>query len=94
MRKDFSPERSISVSAKGASVSASVASVSDSVSLGSVSATLVVVILSIVFYERTALVLPQIILILVMGAIVILKHKDNIKRLIAGTESKIKIKGN
>ncbi len=68
--------------------------ISKYVSLGSVCATLVVVILSIVFYDKTALVLPQILLILAMGAVVIIKHKDNIKRLIAGNESKIKIKGN
>lgn len=61
------------------------------VSLGSVIATLVVVILSIIFYDKTASVLLQIILIVAMGVIVILKHKTNIKRLISGTESKIKI---
>lgn len=61
------------------------------VSLGSVIATLVVVILSIIFYDKTAPILPQILLTLAMGSIVILKHKGNIKRLIAGTESKIKI---
>ena len=55
---------------------------------------MVVVVLSIVFYDKSALVLPQIILILSMGVIVILKHKENIKRLIAGTESKFKAKGN
>ena len=61
------------------------------VSLGSVIATAVVVVMSIIFYDKTAVILPQILLILAMGAIVILKHKSNIKRLIAGTESKIKI---
>lgn len=68
--------------------------ISKYVSLGSVCATVVVVVLSIVFYDKSALVLPQIILILSMGVIVILKHKENIKRLIAGTESKFKAKGN
>ncbi len=61
------------------------------VSLGSVIATAVVVILSIIFYDRTAALLPQVFLALAMGAIVIVKHKENIKRLIAGNESKIKI---
>jgi glycerol-3-phosphate acyltransferase PlsY len=61
------------------------------VSLGSVIATLVVVILSIIFHDRTASLLPQLLLALAMGAIVIVKHKENIKRLIAGNESKIKI---
>lgn len=63
------------------------------VSLSSVSAAVVVVVLSIIFYDKDAAILPQIILSLVMGAIVIGKHKDNIKRLMAGTESKIKIGG-
>ncbi len=68
--------------------------ISKYVSLGSVCATLVVVILSIVFYDKAAMVLPQIVLILAMGVIVITKHSSNIKRLISGTESKFKIKGN
>ncbi len=78
----------------GLAVFALVTVFSKYVSLGSVCATLVVVILSIIFYDKTASVLPQIILILAMGSIVILKHKENIKRLIAGTESKIKGRGN
>lgn len=63
------------------------------VSLSSVSAAVVVVVLSIIFYDKDAAILPQIILSLVMGAIVIGKHKDNIKRLMAGTETKVKFGG-
>lgn len=63
--------------------------VSKIVSLSSLVATVVVVLLSVVFYDYHASLLPQIILIVSMGAIVFLKHTENIKRLIAGTESKI-----
>lgn len=63
--------------------------ISKIVSLSSLIATVVVVVLSIVFYDYDASLLPQIILIVSMGAIVFLKHTENIKRLIAGTESKI-----
>ena len=59
------------------------------VSLSSLIATVVVVTLSIVFYDLNAYILPQIILVVAMGAIVFLKHTENIKRLIHGTESKI-----
>ena len=63
------------------------------VSLSSVLAATVVVVLSIVFHNDTAGILPQIILTISMGAMVIIKHKDNIKRLINGTERKIKLGG-
>ncbi len=63
------------------------------VSLGSVLAAVTVVVLSIIFCDKSAMLLPQIVLILAMGALVIIKHTENIKRLIAGTESKIKIGG-
>ncbi len=63
------------------------------VSLASVLAATVVVVLSIIFHNDTAGILPQIILTLLMGAMVIGKHKDNIKRLINGTENKIKLGG-
>ena len=67
--------------------------VSKYVSLSSVLAAITVVVLSIIFCDKTALLLPQIVLSLAMGAIVIGKHKDNIKRLISGTESKVKFGG-
>ena len=63
------------------------------VSLSSVLAATVVVVLSIVFHNDTAGILPQIILSISMGAMVIIKHNDNIKRLINGTERKIKLGG-
>ena len=63
--------------------------VSKYVSLASLIATVTVVTLSIAFYDIHASILPQAILILAMGAIVILKHITNIKRLLSGTESKI-----
>lgn len=65
--------------------------VSKIVSFSSLLATVVVVVLSVVFYDTSAGILPQIILSLVMGIIVTVKHKDNIKRLLSGTESKIKL---
>ena len=63
--------------------------VSRIVSLSSKIAAIVVVGLSMVFHSDSGLLLPQIILSLIMGAIVIIKHIDNIKRLLAGTERKI-----
>ena len=64
------------------------------VSLSSLIATVVVVVLSITFSDFVyANLLPQAILIIAMGAIVFLKHKSNIKRLLSGTESKIGKKG-
>lgn len=65
--------------------------ISKYVSLGSVLATITVVVLSIFFTDKSAPIFPQIIAILTMGSIVIIKHKDNIKRLLAGNESKIKM---
>lgn len=59
------------------------------VSLSSLIATVTVVALAIYFYELNALFWPQAVLIVLMGAIVFIKHKENIKRLILGTESKI-----
>jgi len=63
--------------------------ISKIVSLSSLAATVVVVALSIYTRDLYADSLPQIILIVLMGLIVFLKHKDNIKRLLSGTESKI-----
>ncbi len=63
--------------------------ISKIVSLSSLLATVVVVVLSIIFRDTSALLLPQALLSLIMGAMVFAKHKDNIKRLISGTESKI-----
>ena len=62
------------------------------VSLSSLVATLVVVSLTIVFCDNTVLLWPQAPLTCLMGAVVILKHSTNIKRLLSGTEKKIKIR--
>ncbi len=59
------------------------------VSLASVIATFVVVGGSAVFRVTDAPLFPQLILSVIMGVIVISKHKDNIKRLLNGTENKI-----
>jgi glycerol-3-phosphate acyltransferase PlsY len=67
--------------------------ISKYVSLSSVLATLTVVVLSSIFSDKTAMILPQIVLIVIMGVLVICKHTENIKRLIAGTESKVKFGG-
>ena len=67
--------------------------ISKYVSLSSILATVVVVICSIIFSDKDASILPQIILCLAMAFIVITKHKENIKRLLSGTESKIGKKG-
>ncbi|MBO5211559.1 MAG: glycerol-3-phosphate 1-O-acyltransferase PlsY [Clostridia bacterium] len=63
------------------------------VSLGSVLGAVTVVIFSIIFHNDTASILPQIILALIMGAMVIGKHRENIKRLLNGTESKVRLGG-
>ncbi|MBQ3547613.1 MAG: glycerol-3-phosphate 1-O-acyltransferase PlsY [Clostridia bacterium] len=63
------------------------------VSLSSVVAAITVVVFSIIFYNDAAGILPQIILSLTMGVMVVGKHKENIKRLLNGTESKIKFGG-
>lgn len=61
-------------------------------SVSSLSATVVVVTMSLVFYDKTALFLPQAICAVIMGIIVFVKHKDNIVRLIQGNENKFTIK--
>ncbi len=63
------------------------------VSLGSVIAATTVVVLSIIFHNDTAGIFPQILFAVIMGIMVIGKHKENIKRLLNGTESKVKIGG-
>ena len=73
----------------GLAVFAITAIVSKIVSLSSLLATVVVVVLSIVLYDNTASIYPQMFLTVAMGAIVVLKHTSNIKRLISGTENKI-----
>ncbi|MBQ8648957.1 MAG: glycerol-3-phosphate 1-O-acyltransferase PlsY [Clostridia bacterium] len=62
------------------------------VSLSSLTATVTVVVLSVVFYNENAALWPQAVLSIIMGAMVFLKHKENIKRLVSGEESKINIR--
>lgn len=59
------------------------------VSLASVIATVVVVVTSMIFRLTDGLIITHLILSVTMGVIVIFKHKDNIKRLLNGTENKI-----
>jgi glycerol-3-phosphate acyltransferase PlsY len=61
-------------------------------SISSLSATVVVVGASLIFYDKSALFWPQAVCAVIMGAIVFLKHKDNIVRLIRGEENKFTIK--
>lgn len=73
----------------GLIVFAALTLISRYVSLSSIMAATTVVILSIVFANPTASILLQVIFSVIMGAMVIIKHKENIKRLLNGTESKI-----
>ena len=62
------------------------------VSLSSLIATIVVVVMSAIFAASGVNILPQIIMSVIMGIIVFLKHSSNIKRLLAGEEKKITVK--
>lgn len=62
------------------------------VSISSIVAALTVVSFTMFFYNEAALFWPQALLAVLMGVIVILKHYDNIKRLISGTEKKLTIR--
>ncbi len=73
----------------GLTVFAVITLASKYVSLASIIATVVVVVSSAIFRVTDAPILPQLILAIIMGIIVILKHKDNIKRLLSGTENKV-----
>lgn len=61
-------------------------------SVSSLTATVVVVVMSIAFPNSVASLWPQAICSLIMGIIIFVKHKDNILRLIEGTENKFTIK--
>lgn len=63
------------------------------VSLSSMLATVTVVTLTIIFHSDAALFWPQALLAVTMGVIVVLKHIENIKRLINGAEKKLTIGG-
>ena len=59
------------------------------VSISSLCATVTVVVLSAIFYNRDASIIPQIALSIAMGALVFIKHSENIKRLLKGEEKKL-----
>ena len=73
----------------GLTVFAIVTLTSKYVSVASVTAAVTVVVCSLIFRISDAAIMPQIIMSVAMGLIVVLKHIENIKRIIAGTESKI-----
>ncbi len=62
------------------------------ISISSLSATVVVVALALVLFDRTALFWPQAVFALIMGALVFIKHRENIGRLIRGEEKKLFVK--
>lgn len=64
------------------------------VSLSSIAAAVTVVSCTMIFHyiNKPALFLPQAILAIAMGILVIVKHGQNIKRLINGTEKKLTIR--
>ena len=64
-------------------------SISKIVSFSSILAAAITVIVSIIFRDDTAALMPQAVMSAIIGLIIVLKHKDNIKRLLNGTESKI-----
>ena len=61
------------------------------VSLSSLTATVVAIGLTMFLYNHNALFWPQAVFSIATGVMVFLKHSDNIKRLIAGEESKISL---
>ncbi len=62
------------------------------ISISSLIATVVVVTLSIIFKSDDASLILQIAAVFTMGAIVFLKHSENIGRLIRGEEKKLTVK--
>lgn len=66
--------------------------VSKIVSFSSLMSTVVVVILSLILYNTSALFFPQAVLSFIMGIIIIAKHKENIKRLLSGEEKRLSVK--
>jgi glycerol-3-phosphate acyltransferase PlsY len=73
----------------GLAVFAVITSTTKYVSLASLSATVVVVVTSVIFRLTDGYLIWQIVLAVAMGIIVFLKHKDNVKRLLNGTENKV-----
>ena len=63
--------------------------ISKFVSVSSLLATVTVVCLSVVFNDSNSALWPQVVMSVIMGTAVFLKHSENIKRLISGEENKI-----
>lgn len=61
------------------------------VSLSSLVATASVLVLAIIMADTSLPVLPQIIFMIIAASIIFIKHAENIKRLLKGTEKKITI---
>lgn len=66
---------------------------SKTVSVSSLAGTLAVVVTSLIFYDRSCSIWPQLIFAVILFAIIYIKHKDNIVRVVNGTESKFDIGG-
>lgn len=69
-----------------------VLAISRIISISSLLATIVVVSVSIIFNDSTALLWPQAVCTVLMGALVFIKHKENIVRLSRGEEKKLTVK--
>jgi glycerol-3-phosphate acyltransferase PlsY len=59
------------------------------VSLGSILSCITTLVCGILFYFFAQISLPQFVFLIVSPLLIILFHTDNIKRLLAGTESKL-----
>ena len=69
-----------------------VLAISRIISISSLLATIVVVSVSIIFNDSTALLWPQAVSTVLMGALVFIKHRENIVRLSRGEEKKLTVK--
>ncbi len=67
--------------------------ITKTVSVSSLVGTVSVVICALIMYDKSSLFLPQMIMAVIIGLIIIIKHKDNIVRIINGEERKISIGG-
>lgn len=63
------------------------------VSVGSLAGTLVTVVTALILHDSSAAFLPQLILGTLMGGTIFWKHSENIKRLLAGEEKKMRFGG-
>ena len=63
------------------------------VSVSSLVGTVSVVIAALIMYDKSSLFLPQMIMAIIIGLIIIIKHKENIIRVINGQEDKVSFGG-